>query len=95
MDVLKLKSSSKAFAKFVKDVDEILSKVHTHDQQGNKSDCTSQTFVDSRDRLVNVELDFKDGHPAKILNAWVAADFVRDEIESIEDKNEKGDQWNI
>jgi hypothetical protein len=25
----------------------------------------------------------------------VAADFVQDEIDSIEDKNEKGDQWNI
>lgn len=95
MGKLILKSSSKAFAKFVKDVDEILSKVHTHDKEGNKSDCTSASFVDSRDRLVNVEIDFKDGHPSRILNAWVAADFVQDEIDSIEDKNEKGDQWNI
>ena len=92
MDVLKLKSSSKAFAKFVKDVDEILSRVHTHDKEGNKCDCTSASFVDSRDRLVNVELDFKDGHPSKLLNGWVAADFVQDEIDSIEDKNEKRDQ---
>ena len=95
MGELKLKSSSKAFAKFVKDVDEILSKVHTHDKEGNKCDCTSASFVDSRDRLVNVELDFKDGHPSKLLNGWVAADFVQDEIDSIEDKNEKRDQWNI
>ena len=69
MGKLILKSSSKAFAKFVKDVDDILSKVHTHDQEGNKN-----------------------GHPSRILNAWVAADFVQDEIDSIEDKNEKSDQ---
>ena len=91
MDV-KLKSSSKAFKKFVKDVDDILSKVHTHDKEGNRCDCTSENFVDSRDRLVNVELDFQDGHPSKMLNGWVAADFVEDEIQSLEDKNEKRDQ---
>ena len=66
--------------------------MHTHDKEGNKCDCTSESFVDSRDRLVNVELDFKDGHPSKLLNGWVAADFVQDEIDSIEDKNEKRDQ---
>jgi len=91
MDV-KLKSSSTAFKKFVKDVDDILSKVQTHDKEGNRCDCTSASFVDARDRLVNVELDFKDGHPSKMLNLWVAADFVEDEIQSLEDKNEKKDQ---
>tara|TARA_R100001163_G_C5032718_1_gene172508 strand:- start:207 stop:482 length:276 start_codon:yes stop_codon:yes gene_type:complete len=91
MDV-KLKSSSKAFKKFVKDVDDILSKVQTHDKEGNRCDCTSESFVDARDRLVNVELDFKDGHPSKMLNMWVAADFVEDEIQSLENKNEKADQ---
>ena len=89
MGELKLKSTSKAFAKFVKDM---LSKVHTHDKEGNKCDCTSKSFVDSRDRLVNIELDFKDGHPAKIINMWVAADFINDEIENLNDLNEKRDQ---
>tara|TARA_R100000742_G_C4185056_1_gene18937 strand:+ start:112 stop:390 length:279 start_codon:yes stop_codon:yes gene_type:complete len=92
MGQLKLKSTSKAFAKFVKDVDDILSKVQTHDKEGNRCDCTSENFVDSRDRLGNVELDFRDGHPSKILNLWVAADFVKDEIQSLENENEKKDQ---
>tara|TARA_Y100001937_G_scaffold30054_2_gene43338 strand:+ start:824 stop:1102 length:279 start_codon:yes stop_codon:yes gene_type:complete len=91
MGELKLKCSSKAFHKFVKDMDNILSKVQTHDIKGNRSDCTSESFVDSRDRLVNIELDFRDGHPSKIINLWVAADFVEDEIQSQEEKNEKRD----
>tara|TARA_Y100001938_G_C7890256_1_gene329445 strand:- start:377 stop:652 length:276 start_codon:yes stop_codon:yes gene_type:complete len=88
---LKLKSSSKAFAKFVTDMDNILSKVQTHDVEGNKSDSTSESFVNSRDSLVNLELDFRDGYPSKIINLWVAADFVEDEIQSLEEKNEKRD----
>ena len=90
MDV-KLKSNSKAFKKFVEDVDNVLSKVHSHDKEGNINDCTSSNFVESRDRLTNIEIDFKDGHPCKILNIWVAADFVQDEVDALIDQNEKRD----
>ena len=50
MDV-KLKSSSHLFKKWVKDMDEVLSKTHTHNQQGDQTSQDSEHFKEQRGRL--------------------------------------------
>ena len=77
---IEIKSQSKIFRKFIADMDNVLSKVETYDKNKNVNDCNSKEFTNSTERLSAVELNFKNSHPIKIINHWVASDFVKDEI---------------
>jgi len=85
---IKLKSNSPVFRKFVTDLDAILSKVYAKDVQGNPIKDTDAIFVDARDRIQNLELNFKNGYPITPFNVWVAQDLIKDEIDSLNDEDE-------
>ena len=80
MGELKLKSSSHLFKKWVKEMDEVLSKTHTHDQTGTLTNQDSQHFKEQRGRLAATKVDVYSA-PVYPVNEWLATDFLQDEIE--------------
>ena len=80
MDVLKLKSNSHLFRKWVKQMDDVLSKTHTHDQQGNQTSQDSNHFKEQRSRLAATKVDVYSA-PVYPVNEWLATDLINDEIE--------------
>ena len=80
MDVLKLKSNSHLFKKWVKQMDDVLSKTHTHDQQGNQTSQDSSHFKEQRSRLAATKVDVYSA-PVYPVNEWLATDLINDEIE--------------
>ena len=87
-----LKSSSHLFRKWVKQMDDVLSKTHTHDQTGNETSQDSQHFKEQRGRLAATSVDVYSA-PVYPVNEWLATDFLQDEIEckSYEQDLEKSD----
>mgnify|MGYP003133435533 FL=1 len=79
MDV-KLKSSSHLFKKWVIQMDDILSKTHTHDQAGVPTTQDTEHFKEQRERLSSTKVDVYSA-PVYPVNQWLAQDFVNDEIE--------------
>ena len=71
MDELKLKSSSHLFKKWVMQMDEILSKTHTHDQVGAGTSDDSEHFKDQRERLAATKVDVYVA-PVYPVNQWLA-----------------------
>ena len=94
MDV-KLKSSSHLFKKWVKDMDEVLSKTHTHNQQGDQTSQDSEHFKEQRGRLAATKVDVYSA-PVYPVNEWLATDLIVDEIEcrTYEQDLEKSDGGN-
>ena len=80
MGELKLKSSSHLFKKWVKEMDEVLSKTYTHDQTGSITNQDSQHFKEQRGRLAATKVDVYLA-PVYPVNEWLATDFLQDEIE--------------
>ena len=77
---IELKSSSHLFKKWVQDMDEILSKTHTHNQAGEETKEDSAHFKEQRSRLAATKVDVYSA-PVYPVNEWLARDFVQDEIE--------------
>lgn len=80
MGQLTLKSSSHLFKKWVMKMDDILSKTHTHDIQGNATTQDSDHFKEQRGRLSSTGVDVYLA-PVYPVNEWLATDFINDEIE--------------
>ena len=77
---IELKSSSHIFKKWVMEMDDILSKTHTHDIQGNATTQDSEHFKEQRSRLSATKVDVYSA-PVYPVNEWLATDFLTDEIE--------------
>lgn len=94
MDV-KLKSSSHLFKKWIKDMDDVLSKTHTHNQQGDQTSQDSEHFKEQRGRLAATKVDVYSA-PVYPVNEWLATDLIVDEIEcrTYEQDLEKSDGGN-
>ena len=80
MGQLTLKSSSHLFKKWVMKMDDILSKTHTHDIQGNATTQDSDHFKEQRGRLSSTGVDVYLA-PVYPVNEWLATDFINDEFE--------------
>ena len=80
MDALKLKSRSHLFRKWVMEMDNVLSKTHTHDQAGIGTSNNSEHFKEQRERLASTKVDVYTA-PVYPVNQWLATDLVNDEIE--------------
>ena len=80
MGQLTLKPSSHLFKKWVMKMDDILSKTHTHDIQGNATTQDSDHFKEQRGRLSSTGVDVYLA-PVYPVNEWLATDFINDEIE--------------
>jgi len=92
MGELKLKSSSHLFKKWVMAMDDVLSKTHTHDLQGDATTQDSEHFKEQRGRLASTKVDVYSA-PVYPVNEWLATDFLVDEIEcrTYEQDLNKGD----
>ena len=77
---IELKSSSHLFKKWVQEMDSILSKTHTHNQEGEVTREDSEHFKEQRSRLAATKVEVYSA-PVYPVNEWLARDFVQDEIE--------------
>ena len=80
MGKLELKSSSHLFRKWVKDMDEVLSKTHTHNQNGEQVSLKDNHFHEQRSRLAATKVDVYSA-PVYPVNEWLASDLIKDEID--------------
>jgi len=80
MGQLTLKSSSHLFKKWVMQMDDILSKTHTHNVEGDATKQDSDHFKEQRERLSSTKVDVYSA-PVYPVNEWLATDFITDEIE--------------
>ena len=61
-------------------MDDVLSKTHTHDIQGNATTQDSDHFKEQRGRLASTSVDVY-AAPVYPVNEWLATDFINDEID--------------
>ena len=80
MGQLTLKSSSHLFKKWVMEMDDILSKTHTHNVMGDATKQDSEHFKEQRGRLSSTKVDVYSA-PVYPVNEWLATDLIEDEIE--------------
>ena len=80
MGKLELKSSSHLFRKWVKEMDEVLSKTHTHNQNGDQVGMKDNHFQEQRSRLAATKVDVYSA-PVYPVNEWLATDLIVDEID--------------
>jgi len=80
MGKLELKSSSHLFRKWVKEMDEVLSKTHTHNQNGEQVSMKDNHFQEQRSRLAATKVDVYSA-PVYPVNEWLASDLIIDEID--------------
>ena len=80
MGQLTLKSSSHLFKKWVIEMDDILSKTHTHDQTGAPTTQDTEHFKEQRERLSSTKVDVYSA-PVYPVNQWLAQDFINNEID--------------
>jgi hypothetical protein len=77
---IELKSSSHLFRKWVKEMDEVLSKTHTHSQTGDRISMKDNHFQEQRGRLAATKVDVYSA-PVYPVNEWLASDLIQDEID--------------
>jgi hypothetical protein len=77
---IELKSSSHLFRKWVKEMDEVLSKTHTHLQTGDRISMKDNHFQEQRGRLAATKVDVYSA-PVYPVNEWLASDLIQDEID--------------
>ena len=92
MDAIKLRCSSHLFKKFVKEMDEVLSKTQTHTVNGSQTSEKDEHFKEQRARLAGVKVDIP-MCPVYPINEWLAEDFLRDEIETKTYEQDKEKGW--
>ena len=93
MGKLELKSSSHLFRKWVKEMDKVLSKTHTHNQNGEQVSLKDNHFQEQRSRLAATKVDVYSA-PVYPVNEWLASDLIKDEIDcrTYEQDLEKADE---
>ena len=76
-------------------MDDVLSKTHTHNQQGDQTSQDSEHFKEQRGRLAATKVDVYSA-PVYPVNEWLATDLIVDEIEcrTYEQDLEKSDGGN-
>ena len=88
--MIKIKSNSEVFKKFVEDVDNILNRTEITDVAGNPTDCHGDHFQAQMKRLTQVTMQFED-MPVWPINEVIATNLLWDEIEAKQNQQDAQD----
>ena len=88
--MIKIKSKSEVFNKFVEDVDNILSRTEVTDPGGNPTDYNSDHFQAQMRRLIQIKIKFEDV-PVWPINEVIATNLIWDEIEAKQNEQDAQD----